>query len=271
MHKEFLDVAIAQITSVDSLAVNLQKFTSIFSTLKPNEVDLICFPENCLFMRIQTTDAIEQFDLTHSCFLWLGDWAKRLRATIHLGSVPLIINGKLFNSSVWIGQDGIPQVGYQKRHLFDIELSGQKPIKESDLFNRGIENRIMQFKGWNIGESICYDLRFSELYLEYSIAGADLILVPSSFLVETGRAHWEILLRARAIENQTYIVASAQVGTHKSTKSKAERQTYGHSLIVDPWGNIEVDLKLSEGIQIRRILKDKIKNVRTQIPMASHR
>lgn len=271
MLQDSLSIALVQMTSVDSLAANLHKFESIFTAIKPSSVDLICFPENCLFLRVKDTDPIEKFELSHSSFMWIGDWAKRLRATIHLGSVPLLIGGKLYNSSVWFGADGVPQVGYQKMHLFDIELSGQKPIRESAVFTRGNTGRLHDFKGWKIGESICYDIRFSELFSAYAYQHADMILVPAAFLVDTGQAHWEILLRARAIESQCYIIASAQVGTHVSTKSSAERKTYGHALIIDPWGNIEVNLEQKDSVHMHQISREKIKKVREQIPMALHR
>ena len=271
MSIEYLNLALVQMTSVDSLASNLHSFESIFTSLKPNQIDLLCFPENCLFQRIREIDLIEKFDLSHSCIMWLGDWAKRLNTTIHLGSVPLMIQEKLFNSTVWISDKGVPQVGYQKIHLFDIELEGQKPIKESSFFTSGQVGRIIDFNGWRIGESICYDLRFSELYSQYAKENVDLILVPASFLVETGRAHWEILLRARAIESQCYVAASAQVGCHRSTRGAFERKTYGHSLIVNPWGVVEMDLQESTGVQILQLRRDKIQKVRTQIPMKNHR
>lgn len=269
--KESLDIALVQMTSVDSLATNLHKFESIFNSIKPGAVDLICFPENCLFLRVRDTDPIEKFELGHSCFLWLGEWAKKLKATLHLGSVPLHINGKLFNSSVWIDSEGRVKAGYQKIHLFDIELTGQKPMRESAVFERGHQPQIQNFMGWKFGESICYDLRFGELYSQYAYQNVDLILVPAAFLVETGRAHWEVLLRARAIENQCYLVASAQVGTHISTKGSGERQTFGHSMIVDPWGRIEVELGEREDVLQHRISYEHINKVRRQIPMSSHR
>lgn len=267
-----LNIALVQMTSIDSLATNLGKFESIFKSLEPEAADLICFPENCLFLRIRENDPVEKFDLSHSCFLWLGEWARRLRSTIHLGSVPLFIDGRLYNSSVWIAQDGTPQAGYQKMHLFDIELEGQRPMRESAVFTRGGIGKTCDFQGWKIGESICYDIRFSELYSSYAYAGVELILVPAAFLTETGRAHWEVLLRARAIESQCYVVASAQVGVHLSTKGGEERKTYGHSMVIDPWGTIELNLgDTTEGVQTHRLDKEKIRRVRAQIPMASHR
>jgi len=280
MTKNTLGIALVQMTAVDSLAANLIKFESIFNSIKNLQaqdksnasLDLICFPENCLFMRVKTTDSIEGFDLSHSSFLWIGEWAKRLETCIHLGSVPLIIAGKLYNSSLWFKEDGSVQIGYQKVHLFDITLEGQAPIRESDVFERGCEPVIHNFKGWKIGESICYDIRFSELYSKYAYEHVDIILVPAAFLEETGKAHWEVLLRARAIESQCYIVASAQVGIHRSIKHNGlERRTYGKSMIIEPWGSVQLNLGDSEGVQIHRISKDQIKQVRTQIPMSYHR
>jgi predicted amidohydrolase len=218
-------------------------------------------------MRIKETDSVERFELSHSCFMWLGEWAKRLGTTIHLGSVPLVVNGRLYNSSVWIGEDGVAQAGYQKIHLFDIELQGQKPYRESSVFDRGTAGRLVDFKGWKIGESICYDVRFSELYSAYAYAQADLLLIPAAFLVETGKVHWEVLLRARAIESQCYVIASAQVGSHQSTKGKAERNTYGHSMVIDPWGLVQADLGgLHSAPYFNRIALEGIAMGRKQTP-----
>lgn len=287
--QENLGIAIVQMTSVDSLTTNLQTLESIFKIIeksdfrtvdseksmdntKKSKPDLICFPENCLYMRIKESDPIEGFTLNHSCFLWLGEWAKKLQIQIHLGSIPLIIDGKLYNSSLWIKSDGFLQVGYQKIHLFDIELEGQRAIRESDVFQRGQRPHVYQLKNWKIGESICYDLRFSELYSHYAYEGVDLILVPSAFLPETGRAHWEVLLRARAIESQAYVVASAQGGQHLSViYPQLVRKTYGNSLIVNPWGEVELNLDLHSKIQFHTLKKESISKVRKQIPMSNAR
>ncbi len=289
LNLDILNIALVQMTSVDSLATNLQSFEQIFRMIEKLEfktqessklstdlskpsLELICFPENCLFLRIKDSDPIEGFQLTHSCFLWLGEWAKKLQTHLHLGSVPLIIEGKLYNSSIWIGRDGRPQVGYQKIHLFDIELAGQKPIRESDVFQRGDSHRIHQIKNWSIGESICYDLRFAELYSKYAYEGVDLILVPAAFLPETGKAHWDVLLRARAIESQSYVVASAQAGKHQSVEyPHLTRQTHGNSLIINPWGEVEFNLGMDASVQVHALKKAEINKVRKQIPMSAHR
>lgn len=287
MTQNSINIAIVQMTAVDSLAANLAQFELIFNSIKnqqshqteilaPSVIstspDLICFPENCLFLRIKSSDPIEGFELSHSSFLWISEWAKRLGSCIHLGAVPLIIEGKLYNSSMWFGKDGSIQAGYQKIHLFDIALEGQAPIRESDVFARGQAPVIREFNGWRIGESICYDVRFSELYSYYAYNNVDLILIPSSFLVETGQAHWEVLLRARAIESQCFVVASAQVGVHRSLKHiGSERRTFGNSMIVDPWGAISLNLGNEEGVQIYTLHKKAIQKVKNQIPMPDHR
>ena len=126
---------------------------------------------------------------------------------------------------------------YEKIHLFDIELDGLSPVRETDLFKHGKFPSVFKVRGWEIGQAICYDLRFAELFLEYAKQGVDLVLVPAAFLVETGRAHWEVLLRARAIESQCYIVAAAQAGKHLGCQG-GHRMTYGHSLAIDPWGTV---------------------------------
>lgn len=277
MVKDTLNIALVQMTSVDSVNSNLSKIESIINSLKKIQkdqnqtLDLVCFPENCLFLRIKNTDPIEGFELSHSAFERLKEWAQKINATLHLGSVPLVLNGNLYNSSVWISDEGQIQVGYQKIHLFDISLEGQTPIRESEVYKRGDAPRWTDFKGWRIGETICYDLRFSELFSKYAYQNVDLVLAPAAFLEETGQAHWEVLLRARAIESQCYIAASAQSGVHQSVQYPLVRNTFGHSLIVDPWGKVDINLGRQESVQIHTIHKEKIKKVRIQMPMASHR
>ena len=119
--------------------------------------------------------------------------------------------------------------------------------------------------------SICYDIRFAELYSVYAKAEVDIILVPAAFLVKTGQAHWEVLLRARAIESQCYVIASAQAGTHHSQAGILSRETFGHSMIVDPWGDVKAFKTTEVGVVFAELSQDLIRNVRKQIPMKNHR
>ncbi|NJM10425.1 MAG: hypothetical protein HC883_06135 [Bdellovibrionaceae bacterium] len=172
------------------------------------------------------------------------------------------------NSTILFEAGKGPRVVYTKVHLFDVDVEGAPPVRESELFVNGDHPAILDFHGWKIGLSICYDLRFAELYLNYAQA-VDLILVPSAFLVPTGEAHWHTLLRARAIEAQAYVAAPAQGGEHGS--GDQFRSTYGHSLVVDPWGRVVVDMKLETGLQTVELVREAIEKVRRQIPMKSHR
>lgn len=177
----------------------------------------------------------------------------------------------MYNSSMLITPEGEIHPTYQKMHLFDIQLDGQAPLKESDVFRHGHAPHIIEVDGWRLGEAICYDVRFAELFSQYARKEVDLILLPAAFLVKTGEAHWEVLLRARAIESQSYVVAAAQGGTHQGCRG-GTRETYGHTLIVDPWGAVVGQVeKLGPGVTIVKLSRERIEAVRRQIPMKFHR
>ncbi len=267
-----LVVAVVQMTSVDDIEANLQQMNQLIQDIfRKANPRLLSFPENCLYLRVVEGEKVEGLSLDHPAFQFLSQLAKQYDAYFHLGSVPLIHEGALYNSSVLITPEGQVLPTYQKIHLFDIQLEGQKPIRESDVFRHGKKPNVVQVDGWRVGETICYDVRFSELFSRYAQQEVDLILVPAAFLVKTGEAHWEILLRARAIESQAFVIASAQAGTHVGKNGKS-RETYGHSLVVDPWGGILGDVQEnSPGFCIVTLSQERIEKVRRQIPMKSHR
>lgn len=268
-----LKVAVCQMTAVDDVQANLRQIESLIGEVTEDSgVRLFCFPENCLYMRVQEGEAIPPFTPQDRMFADLAVIAKRRKAYIHLGSVPLQMGDFLYNSSVIISDEGKLETTYQKIHLFDIQLSGQQVIRESDVFRHGVGPGIFVVDGWKIAQSICYDLRFAELYSQYAREHVDVILVPAAFLVKTGEAHWEVLLRARAIESQCYVVASAQAGCHTSTHGGGRRETYGNSLVVEPWGQVAMRLSATEKqTSVCSLSKAKIEQVREQIPMAQHR
>jgi deaminated glutathione amidase len=266
--KSELKVAVCQMTSVDDVEKNLKQIEDLVSRVK-EPVDLICFPENCLYLRILEGEKVQALEVTDPAFQKLVMMAKTKQAAFHIGATPMIIEGKNFNASVLIRPDGHVSTTYQKVHLFDIQLTGQKPMRESDVFEHGNKPVILELDGWKIGQSICYDIRFSELYSYYAKQECDLILVPAAFVPKTGEAHWEILLRARAIESQAYVIASAQSGSHKN--GQGERNTYGHSMAVDPWGKILKEILSQPAVEVVTLSKERIAEVRRQIPMKSHR
>lgn len=269
--KSELKIALCQMNSTDRVQDNLAQIKNLIQQVPISQgVDLFCFPENCLYLRLVEGQKITGLSLTDSVFVELSRIAMERKCYLHLGASPLNFEGHLYNATILISPDGQVLSPYQKMHLFDIQLEGQAPVCESDVFKHGLKPTVVNIHGWKMGQSICYDLRFSELYSHYAQQECDLILVPSSFLPKTGEAHWEVLLRARAIETQAYVAASAQGGIHKGDHG-GQRSTYGHSLLVDPWGVVIAELKSQPSIEVHILTKDRIQQVRKQIPMKSHR
>ena len=277
---DFLEVAVCQLTSVDDVDANLHQISALLSVVAAcgGKARFISFPENALYLRLKEGEQIPALALSSTAFTQLGDWAKKLNAYIHIGSAPLSRGEKLVNASVLVSPDGSAKSVYEKVHLFDVDVEGHKPVRESDAFAHGGDTSILNIDGWKIGSSICYDLRFSELYARYARAEVDAILIPSAFLVPTGKAHWHVLTRARAIESQAYVLAAAQGGTHKG-KAGGVRNTYGNSIIIDPWGEVLqtcIDQPGREWTNEERVLfatlsRERIRSVRRQIPMKNHR
>lgn len=266
---ENLKIGLAQMTSVDDVEQNMRVVMDLLNSLSYQQVDAVFFPENCLYMRLREGDSISGFNLEDRVFADLLMWSRNSQIAIHLGSVPLRVDSVLYNSSVWISPSGGVEASYMKTHLFDIDLEGQKPIRESDVFSHGLGPQVLNLKKWNLGQSICYDIRFSDLYHAYAALGVEAITIPAAFLVKTGQAHWEVLLRARAIESQCYIIASAQSGLHQT--SSGMRETYGHSLVVDPWGHKILELLDSPSLGLAELNLSEVHKVRRQIPMKNHR
>ncbi len=174
-------------------------------------------------------------------YRFLQDTARRFGVTLHGGSIGERDGDTLYNTTLVFGPDGAELARYRKLHLFDATTPSGQGYRESSLFGAG--NALATCRigpagaGLTLGLSICYDLRFPELYIGLREAGADVIVVPSAFTVETGQAHWEVLLRARAIETQSWVIAAATTGIHHDGAGRP-RATYGHSLICDPWGRV---------------------------------
>ncbi|MER8886999.1 carbon-nitrogen hydrolase family protein [Mesorhizobium sp. M0074] len=160
--------------------------------------------------------------------------AKELGIFLHIGSTAILrADGKLANRALLFGPDGARIATYDKIHMFDVDLDNGESWRESAAYEPGTEAVVAEVNGAKLGFAVCYDLRFPQLFRAEALAGADLLSVPAAFTRQTGEAHWHVLLRARAIENGAYVVAAAQGGVHEDG-----RETYGHSLIVDPWGRI---------------------------------
>lgn len=269
MSEKPFKIAVTQMTSTNDLQENLQACLKILSDIQNSQEKpaAVLFPENCLYMRAKQSDGLPMLSLNDKIFDPLQEFAKKYQTELFLGSVPLAQDGKHTNAMIRIDRRGVVSSPYQKIHLFDVELAADQTYRESDAFLSGDKISVVDLDGWKIGLTICYDLRFAELYLAYAQKSIDVLFVPSAFTVPTGLAHWEVLLRARAIESQCYVLAAAQVGKHSE-----KRQTYGHALAVDPWGRVLSDLgDSSPAFSVVELAQKSLLEVRRQIPMASHR
>lgn len=280
-----IQIHVAQMNSTDDVAANVRQALELMSQipeLKPEaglcETQLICFPENSLFMRLKEGSPLHGFDLHEEFWMSFAQVAKERNAYLHIGSIafaaptgPMATPDKYTNSSVTITPQGKVSATYSKIHLFDIDLEGHRPVRETDAFEHGADVQVLEVGDWRFGQSICYDIRFSELYARYAKMQVDAILVPSAFLVPTGIAHWELLLRARAVESQAYLLAAAQAGRHENANGD-HRATYGHSMVVDPWGRVLQEAgPEGTGILSARLERAEIGKVRRQMPMRNHR
>jgi len=194
--------------------------------------------------------------------------AARHRIWVHVGSLAVLVdNGKVANRSFVIDREGSIRATYDKIHLFDVDLPTGESWRESNTYSPG--SGVTLVNGTPVGKlglTICYDLRFPGLFARLAESDADVIAVPAAFTVPTGKAHWHILLRARAIEAGLFVVAAAQVGHHEDG-----RTTFGHSLVIDPWGEILLDMGEEKGVGFADIDLKRISDVRSRIPALNHR
>jgi predicted amidohydrolase len=194
--------------------------------------------------------------------------ARRHRIWLHIGSLAVLVDGgKVANRGFVIDREGEIRGRYDKIHLFDVDLPTGESWRESNVYSAG--KGVVLVNGTPVGKlglTICYDLRFPGLFARLAEANADLIAVPAAFTIPTGRAHWHILLRARAIEAGLFVVAAAQVGLHADG-----RHTFGHSLAVDPWGEVLLDMGEEPGVGFVDIDLKRISDIRGRIPALNHR
>jgi deaminated glutathione amidase len=226
--------AIVQLCSTDDLAQNLESVREGVLEAASEGAELIALPENFAFMRREGSPFPCAQEPQGELIRFLSGLATDSGVWLLGGSFPEKIPGdsRVYNTSVVFGPNGEEVARYRKIHLFDVDL-GVHSYRESKHFAPGTETVVAETEFGSVGLSICYDLRFPELYRALSDQGAYFLAVPSAFMPQTGKDHWEVLLRARAIESQCFVLAAAQCGEHSP-----DRASYGHSLIIDPWGKI---------------------------------
>lgn len=218
----------------------------------------VVFPEN----REQLAGVAAPFE-DHPQLRRVGELARQHGIFVHIGSLAVPLpDGRFANRSVLFGPDGAIVTSYDKIHLFDADIAGLNAYRESATYRGGEQAVTAELGEFTLGMSICYDMRFPKLYNSLANAGANLIAVPAAFTVPTGQAHWHVLLRARAIETGSYVIAAAQGGTHPNG-----RATYGHSLAIDPWGRIIAELDHdAPGVLMAEISAEQVADARERIP-----
>ncbi len=262
----FLAAAIQMAAGPDKRA-NLERAERLIRLASARGADLAALPEvfNWRGKRAEEPAAAE--DLDGVSLTLMARLARELRIHLIAGSIAEQAPGqiKTWNTSVLFGRDGSRLAVYRKIHLFDVDLPGRVTIRESDAKLSGSEVVSVDTQLGRIGMSICYDIRFPELYRQLTYDGAKIITVPSAFTFPTGEAHWEALVRARAIENQCYMIAPAQFGPNVHGFSD-----YGNSMIVDPWGRVLARAADQEGVVIAPIDLEYLERVRRELPSLEH-
>jgi len=269
-----MKVVLAQMQSGSSVEVNLQQAISyIRQAVEQHQPDLILFPEN--FLCMGSKDYCQLAGLFEKAVLELKHQAKQHAVALLLGSIPFPAvknTKKCFSRSILIDQSGESLGAYDKIHLFDVTIGDeQKSYRESDTFEAGQNTCVLPLDGHNLGLSICYDLRFPGLYQRLRSEGAEMIAIPSAFTYKTGQAHWLTLLKARAIETQCFVLAANQCGEHPHASGGIPRKTWGHSAIIDPWGQVLAQLHDQPGICAACLDFDKLKEVRQAMPVFEHK
>lgn len=263
-------VAALQMNSTPDKARNMSQAFDLLHQAIDKRAELICFPETFTLVSENREQLLEGAEsLRGQSVQTLQEWAIEFGVFIAAGSLVIKTRKdaeKVTNTSLMISPDGEIISRYDKIHLFDVEVEEGKPHRESKNVQPGKKPMLAEIGEWKAGLSVCYDLRFPELYRTYSEAGAQILLVPSAFTARTGQAHWDVLTRARAIENQCYVIAAAQTGS-----PYPGRELWGHTRIVDPWGRVIAERPKGEGVVCADLDFDLVADIRNKLPALENR
>ena len=266
-----LKISSIQMVSTPDLRENLSTASRLIAAATTEGAQLAVLPEYFCLMGLKDTDKVRARESIGNGPIQeqLSDIAKQNNIYLVAGTIPLEAKdpNKVLNTTLVFNPAGEQISRYDKIHLFGFQTATER-YQESETIEAGYEPGILKIavngNDWTFGLSICYDLRFPELYR--ALGQVDCHIIPAAFTYTTGKDHWEILLRARAIENQCYVLASAQGGIHQN-----QRRTWGNSMLIDPWGSILANLPEGEGFISGVLCKDKLNEVRSKLPALAHR
>ena len=259
--------AAVQVCSGSSKAENLDKVETLVATAATHGARLVVLPEVFLWRGPRPEERSAAEPIPGPTTARLGALARQLQIYLVGGSILEVSSGpRVYNTSVLFDPRGDLVASYRKLHLFDVDIAGHVSIRESDTRAPGDAVVTAVTSLGTLGMTVCYDLRFPELYRRLTFAGAEIITIPSAFTFPTGAAHWELLVRARAVENQVYVIAADQIG-----RSPTGMVDFGHSMIVDPWGTILSEVPRGTGFICSGIDPDYLRSVRRNFPVIAHR
>ena len=259
-----------QLNVTDDPVANLAVTVDMLRQAAAKGAEFVLTPEvtNCISTSRNHQNDVLSFEADDITLEALRAKARALGVTLLIGSLGVQTgdaDGRFANRSFVIGPDGEIIARYDKIHMFDVQISETETWRESEGYRPGTEAVVAQTSFAKIGMSICYDVRFSHLYRALAQAGAQILTVPAAFSPVTGAAHWHALLRARAIESGCFVIAPAQTGTHASAQHKT-RDTYGHSLVVDPWGEVLLDAGTEPGVYTFDLDMARVEAARKKVP-----
>ena len=267
-------IALIQTTSSDDPRENLARISARIREAANDGATFILTPEvsNCVSMSRSHQEQILQLEADDLSLSGYRALAGELGVWLLIGSLALKtgdVDGRFANRSFLIDPSGEIVARYDKIHMFDVDVNKDETYRESDGYRPGANAVVAPTPFGDLGLSICYDLRFAYLYRALAQAGAEILTVPAAFSPVTGKAHWESLLRARAIETGCYVLAPAQTGQHSAGRGK-ERQTYGHSLVISPWGEVLADGGTEERTVLVEIDRSEVAQARRKIAALCH-
>lgn len=263
-------VAAIQMTSTPDKAHNLNEAHRLLIEAVSRGAEVVAFPENFALLTDDKKQFLKEAEPINGMIVeTLQEWAAENDLWILGGSLPIKVKGdskKVTNTSLLINNDGAIAARYDKIHLFDVDLKGDRKYEESKTIRPGKKPVVAETPWGYVGLSVCYDLRFPELYRAESANEAKVLFIPSAFTAFTGKAHWDVLTRARAIENQCYVVAPAQTGS-----PHPGRVTHGHTRIIDPWGRVIAERPQGPGVVLAPLNFSELHRIRTELPALKHR
>ena len=260
--------ACVQLSTGGVLAANIEHAVARIHEAAEAGADFVALPENVAFMAENAADvrAHAAPEESHPAVAAFRDAAAKANVWLLAGTVAVTLDdGRLANRSLVISPEGAVAARYDKIHMFDVDLLEERSYRESETYRPGVAAVTADLPWLRLGLSVCYDVRFAALYRALAQAGAGMLAVPSAFTAVTGKAHWRVLLRARAIETGSYVIAPAQCGDHPGGRS-----TFGHALIVSPWGEVLAEAKDNPTVLLAEIEPTRVAEARLRIPSVTH-